>query len=268
MSYNAKGQPSLVEMIFEGRNKAYGAYQLRLQYSATMLKSLGLVFGSTLLLAILTAYLLRQVVQIDIPNIQILDSLRSVIVEMPPPETEKKKGGGSPPPPDAPAENKNNVAPVIQDTTIVEKPAEQNLVTSTSTTALTSSSTSIDGEDGEVRGKGIDTAGISTPREAVTVDEMPEFEGGMPGISRFIRNNIHYPEPAREVSKGGTIYVRFVVDENGRVSQVTTRNKLGYGLEEEAARVVKLMPTFKKPGKINGHPVKVYFDLPIRFALD
>jgi protein TonB len=63
------------------------------------------------------------------------------------------------------------------------------------------------------------------------------------------------------------VYVKFVVSERGKVEKVMLQNNLGYGLDDEAKRVVSIIPDFKSPAKVKGHPVKVYYQLPIRFKL-
>ncbi|GEP93860.1 M56 family metallopeptidase [Chitinophaga cymbidii] len=99
------------------------------------------------------------------------------------------------------------------------------------------------------------------------VEQPPSFPGGDPALAKFLNQNIRYPHAATEKGKGGTIFVSFVVTKDGSVKNVKTVGaKKGYGLEEEAVRVVKLMPKWK-PGKQNNRLVNVQFNLPIRFTL-
>lgn len=96
---------------------------------------------------------------------------------------------------------------------------------------------------------------------------MPEFIGGEQGLYKFIAENVRYPDSATKYGIEGLVKVKFIVDEKGHIISATTMNtSFGYGLEEEAVRVVKMMPRWK-PGKNNGKPVKVYFQIPIRFVL-
>jgi TonB family protein len=100
------------------------------------------------------------------------------------------------------------------------------------------------------------------------VDQMPEFKGGDDAMMEYLRKSIIYPNKAMENNVSGTVMVNFVVNENGSIGKERILNKkLGFGLEEEAIRVVKSMPKWK-PGKLGGREVKVYFDLPISFSLD
>ncbi|MCC6187303.1 MAG: energy transducer TonB [Chitinophagaceae bacterium] len=99
------------------------------------------------------------------------------------------------------------------------------------------------------------------------VEQMPEFIGGEKGLYKFIAENVRYPDSATKYGIEGQVKVKFIVDEKGHIISATTTNtSFGYGLEEEAVRVVKMLPRWK-PGKNNGKPVKVYYQIPIRFVL-
>ena len=99
-----------------------------------------------------------------------------------------------------------------------------------------------------------------------TVDVEPKFPGGMDGLALFLQRNIKYPKAAQEANLEGTVYVSFVVERNGEVSNVKILRGIGYGCEDECIRVVKLMPKWK-PGKNNGRKVRVQYNLPVRFIL-
>lgn len=98
------------------------------------------------------------------------------------------------------------------------------------------------------------------------VEEMPSFPGGEAALMKYLANNIKYPAIAKEANIQGTVFVTFVVDEKGDVKDVKVLRSLGGGTDEEAIRVVKSMPKWS-PGKQRGKPVKVQYNLPIRFTL-
>jgi protein TonB len=98
------------------------------------------------------------------------------------------------------------------------------------------------------------------------VEEYPEFPGGDKALKEYIVNNIRYPEVARQSGISGIVYVQFVVEKDGSISDVKVLRGIGGGCDEEAMRVVKSMPKWK-PGKQRGQPVRVYFTLPIEFKL-
>lgn len=98
------------------------------------------------------------------------------------------------------------------------------------------------------------------------VESMPEFPGGEEARIKFLRDNIKYPQMARESGIQGTVYVTFVVEIDGRVTGVRVLRGIGGGCDEEAVRVVKAMPRWI-PGKQRGKPVRVQFNMPIKFTL-
>lgn len=99
------------------------------------------------------------------------------------------------------------------------------------------------------------------------VEQPPSFPGGDDALNKFLGSNIRYPKEAMEKNIGGTVFVSFIVTNEGRVTDVKTVGaQKGGGLEEEAMRVVKTMPQWK-PGRQNNRNVSVMFNLPIRFTL-
>ena len=98
------------------------------------------------------------------------------------------------------------------------------------------------------------------------VEEMPEFPGGMAKLAEYLAKNIKYPQLARESGIQGRVFINFVVENDGSVTNVKVMRSLGGGCDEEAMRVVKSMPKWK-PGKQRGKPVRVSYNLPVNFKL-
>jgi protein TonB len=98
------------------------------------------------------------------------------------------------------------------------------------------------------------------------VEEMPEFPGGAAKMMEFIQKNIKYPMMARESDIQGRVFVNFVVEPNGTITNVTVMRGIGGGCDEEALRVVQSMPNWK-PGKQRGSAVRCSFTVPIIFKL-
>jgi len=98
------------------------------------------------------------------------------------------------------------------------------------------------------------------------VEESPAFPGGDVARIKFLQQNIEYPTMARESGIQGTVYVTFVVEPDGKVSNVQILRGIGGGCDEEAIRVIKAMPKWN-PGKQRGKPVRVQFNMPIKFTL-
>jgi len=100
-----------------------------------------------------------------------------------------------------------------------------------------------------------------------TVPEIePEFPGGIEAMYKFLASNIRYPQLARENNISGKVYVTFVVETDGSLSNFRLLRDIGGGCGSEAIRVVKTMPKWK-PGMQKGEPVRVQFNLPVKFSL-
>jgi len=99
------------------------------------------------------------------------------------------------------------------------------------------------------------------------VESMPGFPGGEAARIKYLNNNIKYPQMARESGIQGRVFVTFVVEKNGTVTDVRVLRGIGGGCDEEAIRVIKNMPNWQ-PGKQRGKPVRVQFNMPILFKLN
>jgi protein TonB len=98
------------------------------------------------------------------------------------------------------------------------------------------------------------------------VEEMPEFPGGEAALRRFIANAIKYPQIAQENGIQGRVYIQFVVDRDGSVTQASVARGVDPSLDKEALRVVNSLPKWKA-GMQRGKPVKVSYTVPINFQL-
>lgn len=98
------------------------------------------------------------------------------------------------------------------------------------------------------------------------VEDAPAYPGGDEARIKFLMENIKYPQMARESGIQGTVYVTFVVERNGSVTDVRVLRGIGGGCDEEAIRVIQAMPAWN-PGKQRGKPVRVQFNMPIKFTL-
>ena len=105
------------------------------------------------------------------------------------------------------------------------------------------------------------------PEVYMIVDEMPEFPGGDKGFHQFIADNVKYPAEAKEKGIRGIVYVNFIVEPDGSVSDIKVLRGIGGGCDEEAVRVVESMPKFK-PGIQNGEAVRVSYTVPVIFRLE
>ena len=119
------------------------------------------------------------------------------------------------------------------------------------------------------------SASIARPTEATEAtagpqvynfsEELPTFPGGDGAYSEYMRKNAHFPEEALAKHISGMVFVSFVIDEQGRVVNAEITKGIGYGLDEEALRLIRLMPWWN-PGKIGGKAVRVSRVLPVPFV--
>ena len=124
--------------------------------------------------------------------------------------------------------------------------------------------------DGAMGSGGEKTAAapLSTPPGTIymVVEDMPEFVGGLDALARYLGDNIVYPKEAAANKVTGTVFVGFIVNADGSVSDAQVLKGVGSGCNEEALRVVQNMPRWQ-PGRQSGQPVAVRYSLPIRFVL-
>jgi protein TonB len=109
----------------------------------------------------------------------------------------------------------------------------------------------------------------SVPEQHIfmVVEQMPSFPGGMAALMKYLATHIKYPELAKESGIQGRVFINFVVEPDGSISHVKVLRGIGGGCDEEAVRVVKSMPKWI-PGKQRGKPVRVSFNLPVKFTLE
>lgn len=108
---------------------------------------------------------------------------------------------------------------------------------------------------------------VDTAKVYMVVDQQPEFPGGYDAMKAFITKNLNYPTRAKKADVKGTVYITFIINKKGRISDVKTLRGIHPDCDKEAERVVNSMPNWT-PGKQNDQPVHVRFNLPIRFGKD
>ena len=100
-----------------------------------------------------------------------------------------------------------------------------------------------------------------------SVEENPEFSGGVKEMYKFIAQNLRYPAAAQRANVQGKVFVKFIVRKDGFASDFSILKGIGFGCDEETVRVLSLLPQWK-PGKQKGKPVNVYFTMPVSFILE
>jgi len=109
-------------------------------------------------------------------------------------------------------------------------------------------------------------ATVNEPEIFAIVEVMPEFPGGSAALLKYLASKIRYPDLARENRVEGLVVVQFIIDEKGKISGVIILRGIGGGCDEEAIRVIQAMPDWQ-PGLQRGVPVKVRYNVPVRFVL-
>jgi len=253
-----KNAPALDDIVFENRNKEYGAYKLRKKYNKNVIS--GLIIGVLIMsIAIIAPYLntkaaesrarkAERQVEIKMEN---LDKPAEQIAPPPPPP---------PPPPDA-LQQAKYVPPVVVDSV---KP-EDNVQLMTADQAQVEVQNEEVVEEVQVAAEEVQEED-SEAEPFVVVEEMPMFPGGEVALLSYIAEHTQYPEVAKENNIQGKVIVRFCVTSKGGVDKVEILKGVDPELDKEAIRVVKTLPAFK-PGKQGGKPVPVWYMVPINFTL-
>ena len=108
---------------------------------------------------------------------------------------------------------------------------------------------------------------VSKPQKVFnSVEQMPEFPGGVVAMMRYLQENIKYPPEAAKNNIEGRVIVQFVIDETGQVGDIKVVRPVSEELDAEAVRVVKTFPKFE-PGRQDGEAVSVFYTLPVMFKL-
>jgi protein TonB len=261
-------EQKMLDIVFAKRNKNYGAYAIRSAYGSTVFRSLFIV-AFTVLSSAGLAYWLKENHSAAHETGQVDTKIyKEVEFNMKPKEEVAEMNKAKKAPAGGPVKNNSSTSTIINDHALDTAKHVTNaeiipINTNTSTETGTPTTSSLTGTGPETPTITI----ISDPVEPFGVDEDPKFKGGRNALLAFVRDHLVYPGPAVEAGKQGTLYAKFVVDEEGNVSKIFLQNNLGFGLDDEAVRVLKMIPKFESPGKVKGKPVKTYYQIPIKFKL-
>lgn len=265
---------SLDDLVFEGRNKDYGAFQLRRLYDKHMARAMivGFLF---FLLAVSTPQIIRMIKGI-LPAEKNELVMTEVTLAEPPPIDPLKPPPPPPPKVDPPPikDQIKFVPPVVKkDEEVKEEEPPPPTIEEIKDKEI--STVTKKGEEDGVDESLVEPeapagpAVIEEPREEqpfTYVEQMPSFPDGTEAMYKYIYEKIKYPAIARENGISGKVVVQFVVSKEGDIQKAKVVQGLGGGLNEEALRVINGMPRWK-PGKHNGRAVPVTFTLPIKFVL-
>lgn len=265
-----------LDILFKGRNKDYGAYELRRKYDKRVRNAI--MGTASIALVIIGGYTvsnhLMASVTVTRPAPPPVTTLRLIepIEKMPTPQ-----------PPVLPSSNPAPLKPTIRATTLTivrdnqvspddEPPRLDEMVNKA--IGVSNTAGDVDGVDApSLLGPGTGVVEIPVAKERDPdeifrfVEIPPSFPGGVEALAKYLGNNIRYPHVAAENGIEGIVVVQFVVDREGNVNEVKVITPAkGGGLEQEASRVIKAMPKWK-PGKQNGRYVSVLYSIPVNFRL-
>lgn len=269
------------DLIFEGRNKQYGAYKLRTQTGKRNVKAIITIAILAALCIVLfyikAGYDAYQAAHAKNENVTELSALnqpkkKEAKVERKVQVEEKKE---------VVKEVKSSIkftAPVIKKDAEVKpeeemKTQDQIMQTNTAIGALDVKGNSDQGEILKVTQR-VETEPVKAeaPKPEVenkvfdVVEQMPSFPGGQGALMQYLANNIKYPVVAQENGVQGRVVVSFVVERDGSITDVQVVRSVDPSLDREAQRVVKSMPRWI-PGKQNGQAVRVKYNVPVSFRL-
>lgn len=261
-NWNDATQDERNDIVFDHRNKAYGAYELRRKYN----KRVTFIIGGMLTFSVALFGLKVIIDNKPKEDDKTLDMSNIVVDLTPPPPVEEQPPPPPPPPPPPMVEMVKFIPPVIKDDAVEEEP--QKLQEDVKDTNV--------GEKDQEGEKDIvapptENTGPAEPAQPeifTIVEEQAEFPGGIAEMQKFIQKNLQYPSMAREAGLSGKCFLKFVVNETGSISNVEILKGVPgcQDCDKEAIRVVKAMPAWK-PAKMTGKSVKCYFNLPISFKI-
>ncbi|WP_243348144.1 energy transducer TonB [Parabacteroides sp. FAFU027] len=264
-----------VDMVFEGKNQAYGAPDLRKSSAKRLLKAFAIAV-TLFLLGICTPVFLKYITPKKKISDESIRELSMIKLDKPKKSADVPRAITSPPP--AAVQMRSSikfVPPVIKpDEEVNEKEefaTQQEVISSKAAVGVVTYKGSEDinapipksTEEAEASSSQI----TEEAQEAfIVVEQMPEFPGGTEELQKYLNNNIRYPVSALENGVQGRVICEFVVNSDGRVTNAKVIRGVDASLDAEALRVINNMPPWK-PGKQRGKPVKVRYTLPVNFKL-
>ena len=256
----------LNDIVFENRNKSYGAYAIRSTYDNTLLKSLGitgLIFASISLIAMALNNTSPVENKLDPGTNLTTTTISCPFIALPPEKIEIN----------LPKQHTSSGVKTIAVNTIIKDETTQQkkdpIQTIESSNGIEGKKT--DPDDMQTTGGGnSENPEINNPTsgmgKSVAPEIAPDVMPSLENMASFLQKNLKYPNLASSSDVSGKVIVNYIIDEEGKIISATILKGIGYGCDEEALRVIKLMPKWK-PGMKNGKPIKVSFSQAIIFTL-
>lgn len=267
-----------LNVVFNNRNKSYGAYALRLQSSSILMRALFmasavfifLFVGPTIYRKIFPAPILDREVAI---TISIQEPIHQLKKEEPKKEEVKKELPKATPKQEKLKSVNFSSNIVVVDKEVLDPPTTEEL---SNVVIASVTQEGLEGKNNVVLPSSSTEGGSGgTAKEgngdeiyaAAGIQAYPEFPGGMTAWAKFIQKNLRYPYAAQESGAQGKVYLNFVIEKDGSITDVQVVKGIGYGCDEEAVRVIKKSPKWKA-GVQNNQPVRVRYSMPIGYVLN
>ena len=273
--------PKWVDMVFAGKNKEYGAYQLRKGTSGRNIKSLLILVIAAALVGGFLAWKVIEQKQAEEQQAY-MEAMELAKLQQQAKKEEKKKEPVKPkiePKKEIPVarETQKFTAPVIKKDELVKEENQVKQMDKLDDKVAVGTEDKEGVKDRTVEAVRSEIAVAAPPPppapkpEVATkvfdvVEEMPSFPGGSAALMSYLSSNTKYPVVAQENGVQGRVIVSFVVERDGSISDVKVARSVDPSLDREAQRVVKSMPKWK-PGKQNGSAVRVKYTVPVVFRL-
>lgn len=271
MSHLSIFEPAWIDLVFEGRNKEYGAYQLRRENSKTTIKAFFIALTAVTAVISIPLYMGAKTTTVPrittytlSPSVHLIDAIHHPKADPPKKATVVPPAKSEVPKPKptlanatvAKTENATTDITPNADLPATTSPTGNSTSTGTGTTGTDSSGTAT--MDSPVSGEGPESTAVYK-----SVDKLPQYPGGIDKFYLYVGRNFR---AAEEELASGTIIrvvVSFVVEKDGTMTDIKVLQNPGYGMDKEAIRVLKSLKIKWEPGKVKGNPVRTAYSLPI-----
>ncbi|MBL7840479.1 MAG: energy transducer TonB [Cyclobacteriaceae bacterium] len=263
MENQEKNIRSWDDLIFENRNKSYGAYAMRQNYSNELIKGALTGIGILVSLLILAGVVNKKTSLLPTTT----DDIDLTIYTLPPPTVIPVT-----PPPAHPQPIRAAAANLIPIATTDPDPVEPDPQPTTTATGTEGTTDGVDAPDygttGTINtGTDLGTVAVKNNEPFISVEVMPAYKGGMEGMIKTLKKNMRYPASARRMGKEGTVYVEFVVSDEGEIKDIKIIRGFDLDCDKEAVRIVEKLTEWS-PGIQNKIAVNVKMVLPVKFQLE
>ncbi|WP_316811493.1 TonB family protein [Pedobacter heparinus] len=260
-----------LDVVFDQKNKTYGAYALRRQNSSDTVRAL-FIAGSLFILLFLSPKIISLIKGNDTVDV-VPDKIIDLTLQSPPPINPEMPPPAAIEPPPAKQDQVKFLPPKVVEDNLVKDidpvqiselkdatPGQKNVIGELDGVIV------IEGPTGKGPKDAIATEDNTVYDVFYALEVQPTFPGGMDKFYAYLSKAIRYPAAAQEINLQGKVFLSFIIEKSGVLTDIKIERKLGYGTDEEALRVLKASPKWM-PGIQNGKAVRVKYNIPISFSM-